>query len=53
MRPLKIDLWHDVSDRQFNQQGQNVHQEEARSMYVGPQIGMHPKPILGLPELEY
>jgi hypothetical protein len=22
-------------------------------IYVGPQIGMNPKPILGLPDLEY
>ncbi len=22
-------------------------------VYVGPQIGMNPKPILGLPDLEY
>ena len=23
------------------------------SIYVGPQIGMNPKPIMGLPDLEY
>jgi hypothetical protein len=25
----------------------------AEGIYVGPQIGMNPKPILGLPDLEY